>query len=113
MRNFMLLAALPLMATFAPVCAVAQQAGWDGTWTGQTAKGGDISITISGNSATEYVFRGQSVPINQSAGTKKTFQLSVGQLNSTVRLTMAGANKARYSYSDSQGGSATGSVMRQ
>ena len=90
----------------------AKDAGWDGTWAGTTAKGGDIVVTVSGGRAT-YAFRGSSVPVNSAAMSGQTLTLTVGALNGVVRLSKSGADSASYSYSDSSGGSATATLKRR
>lgn len=113
MRKTRLMLWLPIATLLFPIQAQAQQAGWDGTWVGTTAKGGSIAITIAGESATQYVFRGEDVPVNQSGGKGKSFQLNVGAGHGTVRLTMSGKAKARYSYQGADGGTASAMLMRQ
>ena len=101
-------------ATVAVVSPVlAQTAGWDGTWVGTTAKGGSVAITIAGDSASQYVFRGEDVPVNQSGGSGKTFKLDVGAGHGTVDLMMMGKTKAKYSYHGADGGTASATLMRQ
>lgn len=102
---------IAILAGTVPV--LAQTAAWDGTWVGTTAKGGAVQITISGDQATQYNFRGEQVPINQSGSSGKSFQLDVGSGHGTIRLTMAGKRGARFSYKDPEGGSATATLTRQ
>ncbi len=113
MRKTRLMLLLPAAALLLPLQARAQRAGWDGTWVGTTAKGGSVAVTIAGDSATQYVFRGEDVPVNQSGGNGKSFQLDVGSGHGTVRLTMSGQTKAKYSYKGPDGGTASATLVRQ
>ena len=92
--------------------ADAKDAGFDGTWTGVTAKGGDIVLTVSGGQVS-YVFRGASVPINSASISGKTLTLSVGTLQARVSVTRTGPATANYSYSDPNGGSAAAVLTRR
>lgn len=107
--------AVALVGTFGslPLAASAQTAGWDGTWLGTTAKGGSVAVTIAGDTATRYVFRGEDVPVNQSGGSGKSFQLDVGSGHGAVKLMMMGKTKARYSYQGPDGGTASATLVRQ
>lgn len=113
MRRSRLMLLLPVAALLVPFQARAQQAGWDGTWVGTTAKGGAVAITISGEAATQYVFRGEDVPVNQSGSNGKSFQLDVGAGHGMVMLMMAGKTKAKYSYKGPDGGTASATLVRQ
>jgi len=95
--------------------ALAQQAGtWDGTWSGAPERGGSILITISGNRAASYVFRGQPVNVTGSQASGNSFTISVnGGIPGTVRLTKGKGQNAAYTYADTGGGSAKATLSRR
>jgi uncharacterized protein (DUF2141 family) len=92
--------------------ASAKDAGLEGTWTGVTQKGGEIVVTVSGGRAS-YQFRGASVTVNSASISGTTLTMGVGALNGQVRVKKTGADTAAYSYSDSNGGSASATLKRR
>lgn len=90
----------------------AKDAGFEGSWHGVTAKGGDVTVTVTGGQVT-YIFRGAQVQVNGAEIRGGTLTLSVGALRGTVKLVRAGPTTANYSYSDSQGGSASAVLTRR
>lgn len=88
-----------------------QKSGWDGTWSGTTERGGTVTLVVSGNKTVQYVFRGTPVVIKSSKATGSALTMTVGQLNGQVTLQRKG-NQASYSYSDSQGGTAKGTLSK-
>ena len=95
-----------------PGIALAQGASLDGTWTGTTQRGGSVQITVAGNQAQSYVFRGQPVPVSGSRAFGNTLSFQSGSTG-TVTLTKGRGNTAQYSYSDTSGGNAAATLTRQ
>ena len=111
-RRFFFISAFAGGLALALSSASAKDAGWDGTWTGVTQKGGDVAVTISGDRVS-YQFRGASVPVNSASVSGSAVMLGVGSLNGQVRLKKTGSDTASYSYSDSNGGSAAATLKRR
>ena len=110
-RSFVGLAVAGCLA-FPGSAAFAKDAGWDGTWTGVTQKGGDVVIAVSGGQVS-YRFRGSSVAVNSASVSGSSLTLSVGSLNGKVSVKKTGADTASYSYSDPNGGSAAATLERR
>jgi hypothetical protein len=96
----LLLAAAP---TFAIGVANAAADSWDGVWAGAWPDGNTIQITISGQSVTDYKYKGQGVAINSQQVTPKSVVFTVGYLNAQIRLARTGKKSATIFYKEPNG----------
>ncbi|TWF54654.1 hypothetical protein [Neorhizobium alkalisoli] len=84
-----------------------------GTYSGKTAKGGDVLIVIPKSGNPTYRFRGAPVMVSSAKLSGKSIVLNVGSAGmGSIVLTPAGKGKMSYSYKDSWGGSASASLTK-
>ncbi len=70
-----------------------------GTYTGKTAKGGDVRIVLPKSGTPTYRFRGDSVAVNSASVSGKTVKMSVGEGGGSITLTSSGKGQITYRYS--------------
>lgn len=82
-----------------------------GRWSGQTASGGSIIVSIPPSGTPSYTFRGENVPVRSSRMSGDNMVLTVGTGGGQVTLSPRGDGSLEYSYRF-QGQSASAVLMR-
>lgn len=103
--------AFALMASAYP--ALAQAAGWDGTWTGTTARGGAVQIVIASGQVQSYTFNGQTYPIGSSSVRSDQVSFTAGTAAAVNSMTPAGKGKASWTFNHPQIGQASATLTKR
>jgi hypothetical protein len=109
-RALLTLSAFALVAT-AGVADSAEKSPWDGVWIGSFGASAPISVTVSHDQVTAYLYRGATLPISYSRVSPGVVKFGDGE-NYGVSLTRVGAEAVKAVY-HGRNGYASAMLKRQ
>ena len=104
MRSMVVFASVMLCSSFAAA------GEFDGTWSGKWGGNAPGQIQVQDDRVVAYRFKGQAQFVGKTKIAGKT--LTFGNATYTIKMTMAGGNKANASYRGRFGPPATGTFIR-
>jgi hypothetical protein len=104
-----ILVALILAGSTLP--AQADNAFWDGRWSGRISTGANVSIRIAGGKVSDYRFNGRPAKIAYGSISADRVSFSPGSA-AVITLTPASQGQASYTFSHPQMGTATGLLTK-
>lgn len=102
---------IALILTESTLPARADNAFWDGRWSGRISTGANVSIRIAGGKVSEYLFNGRPGKVAYASVSSERVSFSPGSA-AVITLTRTSPGQASYSFTHPQLGPATGVLAK-